>query len=84
MLGNRHYNDAWQKVNHLPASRDFRFLAEFSHLAKKFKMAKICFFQFLLAFLFLFLFIFWWKNYEISLLGCNMVMKKCEGCLKCF
>jgi hypothetical protein len=41
MLGNRHYNDAWQKVNHLPASRDFRFLAEFSHLAKKFKMAKI-------------------------------------------
>jgi len=56
MLGNRHYNDAWQKVDHLPANRDFRFLAEFSHLAKKFKMAKIRFFHFLLAILLFFFF----------------------------
>jgi len=84
MLGNRHYNDAWQKVNHLPASRDFRFQAEFSHLAKKLKMAKICFFSFSTCLFVLFLSFLWWKYYEISLLGSSMVMKKCEGCLNVF
>jgi hypothetical protein len=58
MLGNRHYNDVGQKANDWPASRDFRFQAEFSHLAKKnSKWLKYGLNFFLVAFIFLVLFL---------------------------
>jgi len=50
---------------------------------KNSKWLKYVFFIFYLPFCFV-SFCFWWKNYEISLLGSSMVMKNCEGCLNVF